>query len=281
MIYDMKTKNVKMSIPCVQKLSYHNNILIERCLPDKGLISVQKGQSVLPYTELGQSSTRVLLSGVWGVVEDILENESVLIKSQSLDLHLIASSVPYAEGELVVFPNPADLIQKQYFDKFSYSLLGKVIYVGNTVSKDIIQMSQKYGVSGVLAGGCPKSVFDFAQCSNVFLGLFTGFGVCKTPEPVFDALLNVSTRIVFASGQDNRLRIPVPENFPRIDEVTEEAIFKPLEEGCKVLVLQNPYFGFTGRVVSLGEWDDSKVLVKLTLSSEIIEVNVPNILALQ
>lgn len=270
-----------MSIPCVQKLSYHNNILIERCLPDKGLISVQKGQKVLPYTELGQSSSKALLSGVWGVVEDILENESVLIKSQAMDLHLIASSAPYAEGELVVFPNPADLIQKQYFDKFSYSLLGKVIYVGNTVSKDVVQMSQKCGVSGILAGGCPKSVFDFAESSNIFLGLFTGYGVCRTPEPVFEALLNVSTRIVFASGQDNRLRIPVPENFPRVEEVMEEEVFKPLEEGCKVLILQNPYFGFTGVVISSGEYDDPKVLVKLTLSNEVIEVNIPNILALQ
>ena len=271
---------MKMYIPCIQKVLYKSSALIERSLSEEGVIKVSVGQEIKPYTELGQTSSQILLSGVWGNVEDIVENQSVLIKSYSVDLHLVISSGLYAEGELIVFPNPSDFIQHQYLEKFAYSLMGKVIYIGNSVSKDVIQLAQKYGVSGIIAGGCARSTFDFAQKSNFFLGLFSGFGNCKTPDVIFNVLSDVSTRIVFVSGQDHCVKIPMPAGFPNINAPLEEPIFKPLERGLKVLILQIPYFGDTGSVLQVDDADNSKVLVKLTTLGETVEVNVPNLLAL-
>ena len=271
---------MKMNIPCIQKISYRNNVYIERSLLTEGVIKVSVGQEVKPYTVLGQSSDLSLISGVWGKVEDVVENSSVLISSFAIDLHLVVSSSSYAEGELIVFPNPSDLIQKQYLEKFAYSLKAKLIYIGNTVSLELIQLAKKYGVSGIIAGGCTRATFDFAQKEGFFLGLFSGFGLCKTPEVIFDVLSDVSTRIVFASGDDRCVRIPMPAGFSGMDAPLSESIFKPLEPGLKVLVLQNPYFGSVGSVSQVDESNPSRVVVKLSSFGDGVEVNVPNLLAL-
>ncbi len=269
-----------MHIPCIQKISYKNNIFIERALSSQGILKVSVGQEIKPYTELGQTPSQILLSGVWGKVEDIVEDQSVLIKSYSVDLHLVISSSSYAEGELIVFPNPSDLIQRQYLEKFAYSLAGKVIYIGNTVSQELVQLAKTYGVSGIIAGGCTRPTFDYAQKENFFLGLFSGFGTCKTPEVIFDVLSDVSTRIVFVSGEDHCLRIPMPAGFSGAGEPVEEPIFKLLERDLRVLILQTPYFGHTGTVLQVEGESGSKVLVKLASLGETVEVNVPNLLAL-
>jgi len=65
---------MKMYIPCIQKISYKNNIFIERALSSPGVIKVSVGQEIKPYTELGQTPSQILLSGVWGSVEDIVED---------------------------------------------------------------------------------------------------------------------------------------------------------------------------------------------------------------
>ncbi len=266
-----------MYIPCIQKVSYRNNILIERSLNSRGIITVASGTELKPYTELGQTSSAILLSGVWGTVEDVVDEYSVLIKSSFVDLHLAVATIAYTEGELIVFPNPSDLIQRQYLDKYAYSLGGKIIYTGNNLTLNIAELARSYKVAGILAGGCVRSTFEYARDNNLFLGLFTGFGNCRTPDTVFDVLNDVATRRVFVSGEERFVRVPVPELFFPDKSQEESEIFKEVIDGLRVFVLQTPYFGSTGHVISVGKLG---AVVKLSSTGEIVEVPMPNMLAL-
>jgi hypothetical protein len=268
-----------MYIPCIQKVSYKNNAFIERALPGKGTLRINIGDQVKSFTELGQSASKTVLAGVWGNVEDIVPEYSALIRTSVVDLHLPISSVPYVEGELIVFPNPSDLIQKQYFDKFSYSLKGKIVYTGNNISPDILKTAQKYGVAGVLTGGCNRRTFDYARSTNFFLGLFSGFGNARTPDIIFDVLNDLSTRMVFASGEERWVRIPVPSDFVFPSNLEESPeVFKDVRRGLRVLVLQTPWFGETGHVLDINA---NTVTVKLSGIGSTVEVNIPNLFALR
>ncbi len=269
-----------MYIPCIQKASYKKDIFMERTLPEKGSLEVSVGDEVRSFTELGRTSSGVLLSGVWGIVEDIVPDQAALIRTFAVDLHLLVSTAPYIEGELIVFPNPSDLIQKQYFDKFSYSLEDKVVYTGNNVSLDILKIAESYGVAGILTGGCNRKTFDYARERNLFLGLFSGFGNSRTPDIIFDVLNDLSTRTVFVSGEERYVRIPVSPEF----DVKEwfghhkpDVVFRDIKRGSRVLVLQNPWFGESGHVLEIV---GGVVIVKLSGIGNTIEVNIPNIFAI-
>jgi transcription antitermination factor NusG len=71
----------------------------------------------------------------------------------------------------------------------------------------------------------------------------------------------------------------MPVGFAGMGGPIEEPIFKPLERGLKVLILQTPYFGVTGHVLQVSS-DNSRVVIKLSMTGETIEVSVPNLLAL-
>ncbi len=278
---DSLSASSKMPIPCLSKVTYRNNVLVERALPSKGLLNVSVGQVVKPFTELGKTTDFILLSGLWGTVEDVVPQHSVLLKTSLVDLHLVAGTLPYAEGELITFPRPGDVVQQQYLQKFGYSLSGKLVYVGDTVSLEALSMARTFGVAGILAGGCSKQVYDFAVQSGMFLGLFSGFGLTKTSCDVYETLAGVSTRIAFASAEDHVLRIPVPLGFaPERLASHAFSVFKPLEIGLRVYVLQPPYLGDTGRVTQVLDALNGRVAVQLDSNGSTVDLSVPNFLAL-
>src|SRR3989304_5772813 len=111
-----------MLVKVIKKATFIKNLNIERTLPTNGTVTSRKGDKVEPFTKLGMakysyglmridSSLRLakgkqedkyilkqeerdfwLLAGVWGEVQSVVENRSVLVKSQCMDLALLAST---------------------------------------------------------------------------------------------------------------------------------------------------------------------------------------------
>lgn len=223
----------------------------------------------------------IILAGVWGTVESVVENKSVLLKYQSQNIHLAATNNMVAEGELVVFPNPGKVVQRQYLEKFAKEVFGKIIYAGDFIDLEFVKQSIDMGVSGILAGSATREAMLYGY-DKAFIGVVTGFGQLRTPACVFNALNEVSNRYVFVYGDIQTLRIPLPKvpaggslKFKKSTSPIGNNFMK-IKKGLHVLVLSNPYFGQECVVEKIL---DSGILVKL-LSGEVIEVSVPNVLAL-
>lgn len=220
-----------------------------------------------------------LLAGVWGEVVDVIKDTSILIKTQAVDIHLTVSTNKNIEGELIVFPNPSDLLEMQYLENFTKNVEGKIIYVGDFATYKFMKRAYELGVAGVLAGGADKNTFVFAKENGMFLGVFTGFGYEHIPGFIYDILKDVSSRYVFMYGDKGILRIPMPAQSSGQNLSTKNTSpFRLVEKGLKVQVLQKPYFGWIGEVDSIS---GSSIFVRFDGKKDIQEVKIPNILAIE
>jgi hypothetical protein len=218
-----------------------------------------------------------LLAGVWGNIDKISEGHSVLIKTQLMDMQLVASTKKYFTGELIVFPNPWHTLEKYYLTEFVAGAGGKIIYVGNTVDVELLVEAQRLGVGGILAGSCNKETFTFAKSRDINLGIFTGFGMIDTPSEVFDYLKTVSNRFVIFQGEKNLLRVPIPEPTEKSKKTSVENVLVELEKDMRVFLLEKNYFGQVASVDNVGE---SSIFVKLPKAKNPVEIHLPNFLAL-
>ncbi len=221
-----------------------------------------------------------LLAGVWGEVADVVDNHSVLISCQVIDIHLaVCTEISYA-GELIVFPNPSELLEMSYLEKFSKDSFGKVIYVGHHISTDIVTKAAELGIAGLLAGSVDRDALELAKKYQIFLGAIAGFGNIPTPSYVFEFLNDISNRYVFLQGGRGILRIPVSQPFADVEVKTStySGQLRQLKKGLKVQILEDPHFGWVGEVSSVQE---DGVYVILDEVQDPIKVKIPNILALE
>lgn len=219
-----------------------------------------------------------LLPGVWGEITDILDNRSVLIKTQAVDLHVPVTTSANLSGELIVFPNPSEILAAQYFNNYLKSSAGKIVYVGHTVSMDIIKTAERMNVGTVLGGSADKEVFDYAVANNIGLGLFSGFGEINTPDFVFDFINNVSNRYVFFYANRNVLQIPIPPDDEMSMKSGPKSVLRYVKKGLKVQLLNSNNFGQIGVVDRVSKFS---IFVKLDDKDDVVEVTPPNLLAIE
>src|SRR3989344_7531549 len=72
-----------------------------------------------------------LLSGAWGEVVGVVQGVSVLIRTQNIDLTFVACTNHNIQGELVVFPNPSEMLVMEYLENFAKNVNGKIIFIGD------------------------------------------------------------------------------------------------------------------------------------------------------
>ncbi len=239
--------------------------------PYDGNLSMSEGRK---YTFKEIDKRYIVLSGVWGVIKLIYEKKSILLETQTKDVLFSASTEVYASGELVVFPNPTDILKRSYLENFAKGIKGKVVYIGHYVGLDVIVRAYEMGASAVIAGSSHKEVFDYAKNNNFAFGIISGFGKIKTPDSIYKMLSSVSYRYVFFEGDKNILRIPVPQNDVPVKAVKEEITpVKYIDIGMHVQVFQNPYFGWVGVVDRVSE---SSIFVKFGIDKNSVEIRVPN-----
>jgi len=221
----------------------------------------------------------ILLSGVWGKVKSLIEKRSVLLESKTKDILLAASTEISTSGELMVFPNPTDILKRSYLESYAKGIKGKIVYVGDFVGLDILEKAVELEATGILVGSAHKEAFDYAKAKNLAFGIISGFGKIPTPDSVYKLLSSVSYRYVFFEGDKNLLRIPVNSQdhntTPALGKVSAKASapIKKVTSGMSILALQDPYFGWIGTVDRATE---SSIFVKFGLDKNSVEVKLPN-----
>jgi len=216
-----------------------------------------------------------LLSGVWGVVEKKSENGSVLIKTQAMDFNMAVCSNRFVTGELVVFPNPSEVLQLQYLQNFAKDVFGKIIYLGSFATFESVQKAAELGVAGLLAGSAEKQTFDFAKEKGICLGLFSGFGQLETPDLIYSYIKEVSSRFVFMLGEKNIFRIPIPPQ-DSIEQTVTPVLVEPVA-GLVVQVFQKPYYAHVGEITNV---QNEVIYVKLSQVDQPVQIKLPNLIAL-
>ena len=220
----------------------------------------------------------ILMSGVWGTVEKTIDKKSVLLRTRTYDINLVASTDCSFAGELIVFPNPSHVLEKFYLDEFTSGAAdGKIVYVGNHVTTNLLDEAIKYGLGGIIAGSADRQTFQYARRNNICFGLFSGFGEIPTPDDVYKVLNEVSNRYVFFQGERNILRIPMP---PEAVPVKKKLIspLKFVKKGMNVVIMQKPYFG---RIGVVDRNTESSIFVKFNSTENAVEIKVPNVYAIE
>ena len=69
------------------------------------------------FKEVGREYN--LLAGSWGSVKNIIEDKSVLIEAYSKDFLLPVATGENYSGELIVFPNPSELLIGSFLENFT------------------------------------------------------------------------------------------------------------------------------------------------------------------
>lgn len=219
-----------------------------------------------------------LLSGVWGNVHS-LNGNSILLKTQSLNLIMAACFDSYIEGEFVILPNPKSLeLQKEYLKRYVKNPTGQIVYLGDYIHPEIIELAHAQSIKALVAGSCDRATYSRAKELGIFIGLFTGFGNLFTPDMVFNTIKDMTNRYIFIRGSLNQLIIPIPlEAIKNIKALKASKLIKQAKKGLVVQVLQNPHFGKTGCVDSVS---GSSIFVRLDSNNEIVEVTLPYIVAI-
>jgi hypothetical protein len=231
----------------------------------------------LDYTDVLREFVEVerkhgLLSGVWGTVDKVIPNKGVLLKTNMIDIIFAESSHINISGEMVVFPNPMDILEEFYLESYLKNPVGKVVYMGDYVKEDVIHKAIDLKVGGVICGSTTKHALDIAIANNFALGIVSGFGKMTIPNQVFEFLNKISYRQVFFQGERNLLRVPVPPE-DKTPTKRDELLIKKVEVGDLVQVFQKGYFGKIGTVDRVTE---NSIFVKFSQDKGIGEIFTPN-----
>jgi len=236
--------------------------------PYNGFLDKDSINNQLIFKELGREN--VLLAGAWGTVKNIVENKSILLEIYCKDFLLPITCGDMFAGELVVFPNPSELLIGSFLENFTRDVSGKIFYIGGHVSLSVAMRSKELNLTTLLAGSISKEAFAFAKKSGLNIGVFEGFGEIPTSKIIFDELKNISNRFVFFDVENHTLRVPMPS---KLETIPVKKPLKLLKAGDTVQIFQSPYFGGIGTVDTIKE---SSILVKIPKNSNLVEVAVPN-----
>jgi len=220
------------------------------------------------YKETGREFT--LLSGAWGTVRNIMDRRSVLLEIYCKDFLLPITCGETFPGELVVFPNPSDLLIGSFLENFTKDVSGKMFYIGGHIGLQVVMKAKELNLSTLLAGSISKEAFTYAKKEGLNIGVFEGFGEISTSKMIFDELKNISNRFVFFDVENHTLRVPMPS---KLEITAVKKPIRPLKIGDTVQIFQSPYFGGMGLVDTIKE---SSILVKIPKNNKLVEVFVPN-----
>lgn len=236
--------------------------------PYNGFLEKESQGSRWIFKETGRDHT--LLAGAWGTVRNIVSGRSILLEISAKDFLMPVTCGSVFSGELIVFPNPSELLIGSFLENFTKDVSGKIFYIGGHIGLSTVMKAHSLNLVTLLAGSVSKDAFTFAKSKNMNLGIFEGFGEIPTSKMIFDELKNISSRFVFFDVERQLFRVPMP------DKLEATAVKKPLKQlsvGDSVQIFQAPYFGYIGTVDTINE---SSILVKTSKNSNLVEVFMPN-----
>lgn len=203
-----------------------------------------------------------------GIVEDILPEEGVIIRTSAVYIQGIFGIGGETAGEICIFTEDPD--EELQIERLSEAYKGKILVGGALVTADFLRKAVQYGVKAVVTGGISDAdLADFlgydlgvaitgSEDKGITLIVTEGFGKIAMAERSFNLLKRCVGRWASVSGATQiragviRPEIIIADNVdskPREEKST--AVSSGLYIGSKVRLIREPDFGKIAIVAEL------------------------------
>jgi hypothetical protein len=208
-----------------------------------------------------------LACGVWGVVDDINQNEGVvIIRTEATVINGVLGSGKEREGSMYVCGSPEVLISSRQIDA---SMKGQILIGGEMVFSDGLEKAMEVGLAGLISGGI--NAHDYRAISGnwnilnprwsdigLSIVISEGFGSVPLGEDIFEILKDRQGKFAIIDGNSKRLLIP-SDSEQSLERIQATQLPKnsflgsnnlkfliPLQAGEKIRVIFGPKFGTIG-----------------------------------
>lgn len=191
-------------------------------------------------------------AGMMGVVEAVIPEYGVIIRTNGLLVQGVWGNECIAEGELIVleesWSNPLDVSMISEVEN------GQVIAAGQCLDVDTLTHLSKGGMGGLIVGSLAPGLISTAIMLPIPVIVLQGFGPLPPDTSILEMLKpHAGEKVCLHAALTNRLTGVRPELIiPQTDEVrTEElALWAKLSIGHRVRICSGIAHGQTGKVLA-------------------------------
>ena len=204
---------------------------------------------------------------VSGVVDEVVENEGIVLKSNAAFIQGIFGIAGEKRGDLLlVSSGPGEELAA---DQITAEMKGKILIGGSFLSLEAYKKALSVQVAGIVVGGFNyydlKAVLGYnlgvaitgTEKLNTALIVTEGYGSIPMSESTFSLLKENDGKAASINGATQiragviRPEIVIPiDNYNKEDD-SKSKVPEGIQEGSIVRVIRSPNFGKIGKVISL------------------------------
>mgnify|MGYP001228880332 FL=1 len=204
---------------------------------------------------------------VSGVVDEVIENEGIILKSNAAFIQGIFGIAGEKRGELLLASSgPSEELTA---DQITADMKGKILIGGSFLSLDAYKKALSVQVAGIVVGGFNyydlKAVLGYnlgvaitgTEKLNTALIVTEGYGSIPMSEATFSLLKENNGKAASINGATQiragviRPEIVIPIDTGNTDDDSKSKMPEGIKEGSTVRVIRSPNFGKIGKVISL------------------------------
>ena len=204
---------------------------------------------------------------VSGVVDEVIENEGIVLKSNAAFIQGIFGIAGEKRGDLMlVSSNPSEELTA---DLIKPEMKGKILIGGSFLSLDAYKKALSVQVAGIVVGGFNyydlKAILGYnlgvaitgTEKLNTALIVTEGYGSIPMSEATYSLLKENNGKAASINGATQiragviRPEIVIPIETGNTDEDSQSKMPEGIKEGSTVRVIRSPNFGKIGKVISL------------------------------
>ena len=204
---------------------------------------------------------------VSGVVDDVVENEGIVLKSNAAFIQGIFGIAGEKRGDLLVVSSGPE--EELTADQITGDMKGKILIGGSFLSLEAYKKALSVQVAGIVVGGFNyydlKAILGYnlgvaitgTEKLNTALIVTEGYGSIPMSEATFSLLKENDGKAASINGATQiragviRPEIVIPLDSGNTDNDSSSKIPEGIQEGSTVRVIRSPNFGKIGRVISL------------------------------
>jgi len=204
---------------------------------------------------------------VSGVVDDVVENEGIVLKSNAAFIQGIFGIAGEKRGDLLVVSSGPE--EELTADQITGDMKGKILIGGSFLSLEAYKKALSVQVAGIVVGGFNyydlKAILGYnlgvaitgTEKLNTALIVTEGYGSIPMSEATFSLLKENDGKAASINGATQiragviRPEIVIPLDSGKTDNDSSSKIPEGIQEGSTVRVIRSPNFGKIGKVISL------------------------------
>ena len=204
---------------------------------------------------------------VSGVVDEVVENEGIVLKSYAAFIQGIFGIAGEKRGDLLLVSSGPG--KELTADQITAEMKGKILIGGSFLSLDAYKKALSVQVAGIVVGGFNyydlKAILGYSlgvaitgtEKLNTALIVTEGYGSIPMSEATYSLLKENDGKAASINGATQiragviRPEIVIPIDSGNTDDDSKSKMPEGIQEGSTVRVIRSPNFGKIGKVISL------------------------------